>query len=219
MFPDNVTSDNPLTHFQQPMAPNRALSGSSDEPVRKHDPTSRPSDIASTAERGRLARWQPDAAASANAPGRLEALDVVREYLEARVLALDDREPTETLDADIQDALGDAARLFGQVPLDVIASLIDRAVIPSPLASRVIRAVAYAKMGVRPSTIGLFLERYLQSDRFLIRDAAVLGMGLLGDPAALPALRQAHEREKISTLRRDIAATIDRICARDAFSS
>lgn len=102
------------------------------------------------------------------------------------------------------ERLTSLVRAEGQAAVEAIEEILDD---PQPSPDVVGEAMRWLGRMTDPPTRSVrlwLLERGLSHSSPQVRDQAALGLASLGDPHAVPYLRRAMEREKISELQHDL---------------
>lgn len=99
------------------------------------------------------------------------------------------------------DALRGFVRKHGGAAIKQLGVTIRTTNTSVKVAEEALRQVGHMKDGKTHSARLLLLERSLESSEMRIRDAALIGIEAMEDPAAIPTLKRAVENESVEWLR------------------
>lgn len=102
-------------------------------------------------------------------------------------------------------------KVHGTSALNVIARLVSYGQVGAEVAAEALRRIGNMNHPPTYHTRLMMLGRSLQAKSAFIRDGAALGLASLDDPAAIPWVKQAVEREKIKELREDLLLVLDQL--------
>ncbi len=100
---------------------------------------------------------------------------------------------------------------YGQLAILEAARLISGEKVDPNVASEALKWVGRIKDKKTHSFRLWLLKRGLTSSSAQVRDGAGLGLSFLGDPAAIPALREAADLEQIPELRGDLKQVLEQL--------
>ncbi len=106
------------------------------------------------------------------------------------------------MDSRFGDELRRVVREHGVAAVKQIEAAIRASDTPAKVAEEALRQMGYSNDEKTHDARRLLLERLLESRDELIRGTASIGVGFMGDPAVIPALKRAIENERIGWLRR-----------------
>ena len=125
----------------------------------------------------------------------------------------------EALDQDFEDGMKSnfseqllsLVRRYGISAMSEISYLITHERVNSEVASEALRWLGRMSDPLTRSYRLWLLERSLASTSARVRDGAALGLGSMGDPEAVPYVRQAIERESCVELREDLEQVLEEL--------
>lgn len=104
--------------------------------------------------------------------------------------------------------LSEVIRAHGPAALDVMEAIVAGESANPEVVSEMLRVAGRVAHAATTTQTLRLLERGLLSRSSRVRDAAVVGIAYLDDPEAIPALREAAERERVAELRTDMEQTL-----------
>ncbi len=101
-------------------------------------------------------------------------------------------------------ALHDQIGRLGTAAIDAIQEQIGKNIFPREQSLEALRALAWLQDDSTVRSRRLAIEQFLNSDSGAIRETAILSLGILFEPRAIPALRTALKVEKLPELVNDL---------------
>jgi hypothetical protein len=100
---------------------------------------------------------------------------------------------------------------YNEVAIEILVYLIIGERVNPVVAAEALRWVGRINDSSSHRRRRWLLERALTSPHSRVRDGAALGLAFMDDPAAIPSLRYAVEREDIDMLRQDMTQVLEQL--------
>ncbi len=100
---------------------------------------------------------------------------------------------------------------YSDFAIEILVYLIIGERVNPAVAAEALRTIGHVKDASSHRRRRWLLERALTSPYSRVRDGAALGLAFMDDPAAIPSLRYAIEREEIDMLRQDLTQVLEQL--------
>ena len=139
-----------------------------------------------------------------------QTVDIYR-LAEVAFRAAEEESFEDGVESEFSRQLMSLVKRFGNVVIDIISSLIDFQQVNGEVASVALRTLGEMVHPLSRTQRLRLLMTMLSSPSVWVRDGAALGLAWIDDPAAIPDLENAIERETIEELRRDMTAILEHL--------